>query len=72
MWKPLVAQVCKPLVQPGVVGLEQRCGASGHGERIPVGWEELGLLGVTRKLWESRCPQMAAPRLGSGTQHFEE
>lgn len=36
------------------------------------GWEELGLLGVMRKLWESSCPQMAAPGLGSGSQHFEE
>lgn len=42
MWKPLVAQVCKPLVQPALVGLEQRCGASGHGDRVPVGLERAG------------------------------
>lgn len=72
MWKPPVAQVCRPLVQPALLGLEQRCGASGHGDRSLWGWEELGLLRVRRKLWESSWPQTAAPGLGSGSQHSEE
>lgn len=42
MWKPPVAQVCKPLVQPALVGLEQRCRASSHGDRVPVGLGRAG------------------------------
>lgn len=66
MWKPPVAQICKPLVQPALLGLEQRCGDSGQGDRVPV-----GLLAVMRKLWEGSCPQMAAPGLGSGTSRSD-
>lgn len=45
MWKPLVAQVCKPLLQPALLGLGQRCGASDRGDRVPVG---LGRAGAPR------------------------
>lgn len=45
MWKPLVAQVCKPLLQPALLGPGQRCGASDRGDRVPVG---LGRAGAPR------------------------
>lgn len=62
MLKPQVAQLCKPLVQPALVGLEQRCGASGRGDRLPVG---LGRAGAARSD-EAALGEQLSPNGSSG------